>query len=154
MLILKRVAPAEYRALPPTMWGAIPGRLPLEAIFLQDAVVDMDLISLVITFLDVKGTFPNTPHRLLHAVWKHMRLAFQGFLQAYLATRMYAVKPMWAPPHGSTLPVESRKGVRKAHSSSYSSPSRWRYTSDAHSRTWYHTPYGPRSWHLRMTWRW
>ena len=92
MLILKRVAPAVYRAVPPTMWGAIPGRSPLEAILMQDAVVDMDPISLIITSLDVKGAFPNTPHRLLRAVWEHMGLPFQGFLQAYFATRMYAVK--------------------------------------------------------------
>ena len=92
MLILKRVAPVVYPAVPPTMWGAIPGRSPLEAIFMQDAVVDMDPISLIITSLDVKGAFPNTPHRLLRAVWEHMGLPFQGFLQAYLATRMYAIK--------------------------------------------------------------
>ena len=59
---------------------------------MQDAVVDMDPISLIIMSLDVKGAFPNTPHRLLRAVWKRMGLLFQGFLQAYLATRMYAVK--------------------------------------------------------------
>ena len=29
MLILKRVAPVLYRAIPPTMWGAAPGRSPL-----------------------------------------------------------------------------------------------------------------------------
>ena len=58
---------------------------------MQDAVVDMDPISLVLTSLDVKGAFPNTPHRLLRAVWEHMGLPFQGFLQAYLATCMYAV---------------------------------------------------------------
>ena len=92
MLILKRAAPAVHRAVPPTMWGAIPGRSPLEAIFLQDTVVDMDPISLIITSLDVKGAFPNTPHRLLRAVLEHMGLPFQGFLQAYLATRMYAKK--------------------------------------------------------------
>ena len=97
MLILKRVAPAMYRAVPPTMWGAIPGRSPLEAIFMQDAVVDMDPISLIITSLDVQGVFPNTPHRLLRAVWEHMGLPFQGFLQAYLATRMYAVKTDVSP---------------------------------------------------------
>ena len=70
---------------------------------MQDAVVDMDPISLIITSLDVKGAFPNTPHRLLQAVWKHMGLPFQGFLQAYLATRMYAVQtdvgtPPWVHP--------------------------------------------------------
>ena len=59
---------------------------------MQDAVVDMDPISLIITSLDVKGAFPNTLQRLLRAVCKRMGLTFQGFLQAYLATRMYAVK--------------------------------------------------------------
>ena len=80
MLILKRMAPTVYRAILPTMCGAIPGRSPLEAIFMQDAVVDMDQISLIITSLDVKGAFPNTPHRLLRAVWKNIGLPFQGFL--------------------------------------------------------------------------
>ena len=92
MLILKRMAPAVYRAVPPTMWGAIQGRSPLEAIFMQEAVVDMDPISLIIKSLDVKGAFPNTPHRLLRAVREHTVLPFQGFLQAYVATRMYAIK--------------------------------------------------------------
>ena len=59
---------------------------------MQDAVVNMDPISLIITSLDVKGAFPNTPHRLLRTVWNRMGLPFQGFLQAYLGTRMYAVK--------------------------------------------------------------
>ena len=91
MLILERVAPAVYRAVLPTMWGAIPGRSPLEAIVFQDAVVDMDPISLIITSLDVKRAFPNTLHRVLRAVWEHMGLPFQGFLQAYLANRTYAI---------------------------------------------------------------
>ena len=92
MLILKRVAPPVYRAVPPTMWGAIPDGSPLEAIFMQDAVVDMDPISHIITSLDVRGAFPNTPHHLLRGVWKRMEPPFQGFLLAYLGTRMYAVK--------------------------------------------------------------
>ena len=92
MLILKQVVPAVYCAVPPTMWGAIPRSTPLMAIFMQDAVVDMDPISLIITTLNVKGAFSNTPHRLLRDVWKRMGLPFQGFLEAYLASRMYAVK--------------------------------------------------------------
>ena len=92
MLILKRVAAAVYPAVLPTMWAAIPGRSPLDVIFGQDAVVDMDRISLIITSLDVKRAFPNTPLCLLPDVWKRMGLPFQGFLQAYLAVRMYAVK--------------------------------------------------------------
>ena len=114
MLILKRVAPTVYQAIPPTMWGAIPGRLPLEAVFMQDAVVDMDPISLIITSLDVKGAFPNTSHRLLRAVWNHLELPFQGFLQVYLATRMYAVKNVvgttpWVHP-ASRVPQGGAEG--------------------------------------------
>ena len=114
LLILKRVAPAVYRAIPPRMWGAIPGRSPLEAIFMQDAPVDMDPISLIITSLDVKGAFPNTPYGLLRAVWKHMGLPFQGFLQAYLATRMYANKTdvgttPWVQP-ASRVPQGAAEG--------------------------------------------
>ena len=114
MLILEKVAPAVYRAITPTMWAAIPGRSPLEAIFMQDAVVDMDPVSLIITSLDVKGAFRNTPHRLLRAVWKHMGLPFQGFLQAYLATRMYALKTdvgttPWGHP-ASGVPQEGAEG--------------------------------------------
>ena len=59
---------------------------------MQDALVDMDPISLIITSPDVKGAFPNTPHRLLQAIWDQMGLPFQGLLQAYLATRLYAVQ--------------------------------------------------------------
>ena len=59
---------------------------------MQDAVVDMDPISLIITSLDVKGAFPNTPHRLLRVVLEHMGLPFRGSLEAYLATRMYTIQ--------------------------------------------------------------
>ena len=81
---------------------------------MQDAVVDMDLISLIITSLDVKGAFPDTAHRLLRAVWKHMGLPFQGFLQAYLATCTYAVKTNvgttpWVPP-ASGVPQGGAEG--------------------------------------------
>ena len=92
MLFLKRVAPVVYRAIPPTMWEAIPGHSPLEAIFIQNAVVDIDPISLIITSLDVKGAFPNTRHCLLRAVWEHMGLPFEGLLHAYLATRLHVQK--------------------------------------------------------------
>ena len=59
---------------------------------MRDAVVDMDPISLIITSLDVREAFPNTPHHLLPAIWEHMGLAFRRFLQAYLGTRLYAVQ--------------------------------------------------------------
>ena len=81
---------------------------------MQDAVVDMDQISLIITSLDVKWAFSNTPHRLLRAVWNHMGLPIQGFLQAYLVTRMYAVKKVvgttpWVQP-ASRVPQGGAEG--------------------------------------------
>ena len=68
----------------------------------------MALISLIITSLDVKGAFPNTPHGLLRAIWKHMGL------QVYLATPMYAVKSdvgttPWVHP-ASGLPQGGAEG--------------------------------------------
>ena len=91
MVILKHVAPVVYRTIPTAMLRAIPGRSPPEIIFMQDAVVDMEPISLIITSLDVKGAFPNTPHRLLRAIWEHMGVLSHGLLQSYLATRLYVV---------------------------------------------------------------
>ena len=76
---------------------------------MQDAVVDMDPISLIITSLDVKEAFPTIPDRLLRAVWKRIGLPFQGFLQAYLATRMYASKT----DVGTSPWVHSTSGVRQ-----------------------------------------
>ena len=43
----------------------------------------------------------------LRAVWEHMGVSFQGFLQAYLATRMYAVKT----DVGTTTWVHPASGV-------------------------------------------
>ena len=74
---------------------------------MQDTVVDMDPISLIITSLDVKGAFPNTPHHPLRAVWEHMGLPFEGFLQVYLATPMYAVET----DVGTTPWVQPASGV-------------------------------------------
>ena len=108
MLILKLVAPVVYRVIPPTMWGAMPGRSPLEATFMQGAVVDMDPISLIITSLDIKAAFSNTPHCLLQAIREHMKLRFQGFLQVYLADRLYTVQTAvgttpWTHPTSGVL---------------------------------------------------
>ena len=108
MLILKPVAPVVHRAIQPTIWGAIPGRSPLEAISMQDALVDVDRISLIISSLDVTAAFPNTPHCLLQAIWEHKGPPFEGFLQAYLATRLYAVQTdvgttPWTDPTSGVL---------------------------------------------------
>ena len=58
----------------------------------------MDLVDLIITSLDVKGAFPNTSLRPLKAIYKQMGLPFAGFLQTYLATRLYAIRTVWQEP--------------------------------------------------------
>ena len=67
--LLRRIRPHLYPHIPASLWGAIPGRSPHEAIFLQDTIADMDPVDLIIASLDVKGAFPNTPWLLLEAVW-------------------------------------------------------------------------------------
>ena len=41
-LILGRIAPAVFAHVPASMWGAMAGRSPQEAIFLQDTALDMN----------------------------------------------------------------------------------------------------------------
>ena len=59
---------------------------------MQDAVVDMHQISLIITTLDVKGAFLNSPHRFYRPSRNTFSLPFQTFLHAYLATSLYAIQ--------------------------------------------------------------
>ena len=42
MLILGRIAPTVFAHVPGSMWGAMAGRSPHEAIFLQDTALDMN----------------------------------------------------------------------------------------------------------------
>ena len=60
-ILLRRIRPHLHPHIPASVWGAIPGRSPHEAIFLQDTIADMDLVDLIIASLDVKEAFPNTP---------------------------------------------------------------------------------------------
>ena len=59
---------------------------------MQDGVVDIYPITLIITSLDVKGAFPNKPHRILRAISENMKFPFLGFLHAYLAPGLYAIQ--------------------------------------------------------------
>ena len=69
--------------------GAIPGRSPHEAPFLQDTIADMDPVDLIIASLDVRGAFPNTPWLLLEEVWKRLGLPFYNFPSGYIRTCKY-----------------------------------------------------------------
>ena len=67
-ILLRRIRPHLDLHIPASLSGAVPGRSPHEAIFLQDTIADMDPVDLVMASLDVKGAFPNTPWLLLEAV--------------------------------------------------------------------------------------
>ena len=90
-LIPGRIARAVFAHVPASMWGAMAGRSPHEAIFLQDTALDMNPYEMIIASLDVQGAFPHAPHRLLTEVWDAMGLPFLSFMTGYIQTRLYAV---------------------------------------------------------------
>ena len=51
------------------MWGSVPGRSTQEASFLYDMYLDDEDLEAFMASVDVKGAFPNTPHRLKEEVW-------------------------------------------------------------------------------------
>ena len=59
--------------IPASLWGAIPGRSPHEAIFLQDTIADMDPVDLIIASLDVKGGGVTTPGPPLLQLWPQLQ---------------------------------------------------------------------------------
>ena len=60
-ILLRRSRPHLDPHVPASLWGAIPGLSPHQAIFLQDTIADMDPVDLIIASLNVKGAFPKTP---------------------------------------------------------------------------------------------
>ena len=56
-LILGRIAPAVLAHVPASMCGAMAGRSPHEAIFLQDTALDMNPYEMMVTSVDVQGAF-------------------------------------------------------------------------------------------------
>ena len=91
-ILLRRIRPHLDPHIPASLWGAIPGRSPREAIFLQDTIANMDPVDLIIASLGVKGAFPNTPWLPLEAVWKRLGLPFYNFASSYIRTRKYTVR--------------------------------------------------------------
>ena len=90
-LILGRIVLAVFAHVPASMRGAMAGRSPHEAIFLQDTALDINPYEMIIASLDVQGAFPHAPHRLLTEVWDAMGLPFLSFMTGYIQTRLYAV---------------------------------------------------------------
>ena len=91
-ILLRRIRHNLDPHIPGSLWGAIPGRSPREAIFIQDTIADMDPVDLIIASLDVKGAFMNTPWLLLEAVWKRPGLPFYNFASGHIRTRKYTVR--------------------------------------------------------------
>ena len=90
-LILGRIALAVFAHLPASMWGAMAGRSPHGAIFLQDTALHMNPYEMIVASLDVQGAFPHSPHRLLTEARDAMGLPFLSFMTWYIQTRLYAV---------------------------------------------------------------
>ena len=106
-VLLRRNRPHPVTHICASLWGAIPGWSPHEAIFLQNTIADMDPVDLIIASLDVKGAFSNTPWLLLQAVWKCLGLPFYNFASGYICTRKHTVRT----GAGLTPLTEPGKGV-------------------------------------------
>ena len=87
-LIPRRIAPAVFAHVPASTWGAMAGRSPYEAIFLQDTALGMN--EMIVSSLVVQGAFPRGLH-LLTEVGDAMGLPFVPFMAWYIQTGLYAV---------------------------------------------------------------
>ena len=96
--------------IPDNMWGSVPGRPTQEASFLYDMYLDDEDLGAFMASLDVKGAFPNRPHRLVEEVWRQLRVPYGDFVETYLHTRRYTV----ATGKGCTEWVTQVAGCHKA----------------------------------------
>ena len=116
MVIFGRIQRRLYAAgvIPDNMWGSVPGRSTQEASFLYDMYLDDEDIEAFMTSVDVKGAFPNTPHRLIEEVWRQLGLPYGDFVEKYLRSRRYTVATgkgctEWVTP-GSGVPQGGLEG--------------------------------------------
>ena len=93
MVIFGRIQRRLYAAgvIPDNMWGSVPGRSTQEASFLYDIYLDDEDLEAFMASVDVKGAFPNTPHRLIEEVWRQLGLPYGDFVEKYLRSRRYTV---------------------------------------------------------------
>ena len=90
------------------MWESVPGWSTQEASFLYDMYLDDEDLEAFMASVDVKGTFSNTPHRLIEEVWRQLGLPYGDFVEKYLRSRRYTVAAgrgctKWVTP-GSSVP--------------------------------------------------
>ena len=93
MVIFGRIQRWLYAAgvIPDNMWGYVPGRSTQEASFLYDMYPEDEDLEAFMASVDVKGAFPNTPHRLKEKVWQQLGLPYGDFAEKYLRSRRYTV---------------------------------------------------------------
>ena len=91
-VLLRRIRLHLDPHIPASLWGAIPGRSPHEAILFQDTIAHIDPVDIIIASLNVKGAFPNTPWLLLEALWKRLGLFFYNVASDSIRTRKYKVR--------------------------------------------------------------
>ena len=124
-LILGRIAPAVFAHVPASMWGAMAGRSPHEAILLQDTALDMNPYEMIVASLNVQGASPHAPHRLLTEVWDAMGLPFLSFMTGYIQTRLSAVITAGCLTPGPAQTAGSPRMAPRAPCSTSSSPYDW-----------------------------
>ena len=116
MVIFGRIQRRLYAAgvIPDNMWESVPGRSTQEASFLYDMYLHDEDLEAFMASVDVKGAFPNTPHRLIEEVWRQLGLPYGDFVEKYLRSRRYTVATgkgctEWVAP-GSGVPQGGVEG--------------------------------------------
>ena len=116
MVIFGRIQRRLYAAgvIPDNMWWSVPGRSTQQASFLYDMYLDDEDLEAFMASVDVKGAFPNTPHRLIEEVWRKLGLPYGDFVEKYLRSRRYTVATgkgctEWVTP-GSGVPQGRGEG--------------------------------------------
>ena len=74
MVIFGTIQRPLYAAgvIPDNMWGSVPGRSTQKASFLYNMYLNDEDLEAFMAFVDLKGAFPNTPHRLIEEVWQQL----------------------------------------------------------------------------------
>ena len=116
MVIFGRIQWRLYadEVIPDNMWGSVPGRSTQKASFLYAMYLDDEDLEVFMVSVDVKGAFPNTPHRLFEEVWRQLGLPCGDFVEKYLRSRRYTVATgkgctEWVTP-GSRVPQGGLEG--------------------------------------------
>ena len=109
MVVFGRIQRRLYAAgvIPHNMWGFVPDRSTPEASFLYDMYLNDEDLEAFMASSDVKGAFPNLPHRLIVEVWRQLGLSYADFVGKYLRTRRCTV----ATGKGCTEWVTPGRGV-------------------------------------------